>query len=307
MMQLHRLALLRELAARGTIAAVAQALAYTPSAVSQQLHTLEREVGVALLERHGRRVRLTAAGQALVARADEVFEATERARSAALAAADDLAGEVRVGSYASIGATIISRAFRRLADDEPGLALYFHQFEDEGMRELLLGHLDVWIDQQYSVLPTQDTAGLHEQALLTEPVCLAVPADHDRGHRLAAYRERTWAGGSADTDHGRMLHRLTGDAGFAPDLRYVTDDLEVTVQLVAAGVAVAILPRLATARVPEGVVVHPLPGHERRVIALTREASTDQPAVTTVLAALVRAGDEAQEALDPAGLTSKPR
>jgi DNA-binding transcriptional LysR family regulator len=304
MLQLHRLALLRELAARGTIAAVAQALAYTPSAVSQQLHTLEREVGVELLERHGRRVRLTAAGQALVDRADEVFEATERAHNAAVAAADDLAGEVRVGSYASIGATIISRAFRQLGDDEPGIALHFRQFEDEGLRELLLGHLDVWIDQQYSALPPEDTAGLDEQALLTEPVCLAVPTDGDRGHLLGAYRDLTWAGGSADTDHGLLLHRLTGDAGFAPDLRYVTDDLEVTVQLVAAGVAVAILPRLATARVPEGVTVHPLVGHERRVLALTRRASTDQPAVSTVLAALVRAGEAAQEALDPAGLAS---
>lgn len=295
-MQLNRLLLLRELAARGTITAVAEALAYTPSAVSQQLSALERELGVALLQRQGRRVALTAAGQALVDGADEVFHAAERATSAAIAAASSIAGPFHVGSFASVGATVIPRAFAALRRSHPSLELHFSQYEDEGIRELRLGHLDIWIDEHYTVLPGPDSDGLSEHRLLTEPVCLAVPSERDLGPDLAAYRNDTWAGATLEQAFGRLVHRLTGDAGFEPEMRYLTDDLEVTLQLVSAGVAVAVLPRLATARVPGGVTVHPLPDVERHVQAFTRPAAMHWPSVALVLEALTEAGSDVDDA-----------
>lgn len=290
MIQLNRLALLRELAARGTITAVAESLAYTPSAVSQQLSALERDLGVTLLERRGRGVVLTAAGQALADGAAGVFAAAEAATSAAVAAAESLVGPVHVGSFASIGATVIPRAFAALRWREPALQVHFRQFEDEGNRELRLGHLDIWLDQHYTALPGPDAHGLVEHQLFTEPVCLAVPAARDQGPDLAAYREEPWAGGTLDTACGRLLRRLTDEAGFEPEVRYLTDDLEVTLQLVASGVAIALLPRLATARVPVGVSVHALDGVERRMFALTRPAALRRPVVALVLEELVEAG-----------------
>lgn len=293
MLDLHRLTFLRELAARGTVTAVAEALSYTPSAVSQQLSTLEREVGVRLLERQGRRLALTAAGRALVAGADEVFRAAEHATSAAVAAAATLAGPVAVGSFASVGATVVPAAFASLRHSHPALDLRFRQCQDEGLRELQLGALDIWIDQHYTALPGPDVDRLAEHQLLVEPVCIAVPTADDRGPDLAAYRGDAWAGDAPDSACGRLLHRLSGDAGFVPEVRYLTGDLEVISQLVAAGVAVAVLPRLAMTRMPDGVTVHPLPGVERRVVALTRTASTERPAVALVVAELERAGETA--------------
>lgn len=289
MIDLHRLTFLRELAARETITAVAEALAYTPSAVSQQLATLEKEVGVPLLERQGRRVVLTAAGCALVDGADAVFDAVEHATSSARAAGALESGPVHVGSFASVGATVVPAAFAALRRTHPAIELHFRLHQDEGLRELKLGNLDVWIDQHYSILPAPGGDGVTGHELLTEPIYLAVPSTDDRGGDLAAYRDEPWIGARRDTC-GRLLDRLAGDAGFVPELRYVTDDLEGILQFVAAGVAVAILPWLAMSRLPAGVALHPLAGADRRVIAFTRTASRPRPALTLVLDELRRAG-----------------
>lgn len=290
MLDLHRLTFLRELAARGTITAVAEALSYTPSAVSQQLGILEKEVGVPLLERQGRRVVLTAAGRALVDGADDVFAAVERARSSAWDAASLLTGPVHIGSFASVGATVVPAAFAALAVSHPGLELHFRLHDDEGFRQLKLGHLDIWIDNRYSSLPAADSAGADEHLLLTEPVCLAVPSHRDLGADIAAYGNEPWVSNDPGTWCGRLLHQLTSACGFEPDVRFVTDDLEGILQFVAAGIGVAILPRLAMGRLPDGVTVHPLPDVERQVIAFTRQASQLRPALAVVLEALRRAG-----------------
>lgn len=299
MIDLHRLTFLRELAARGTVTAVAEALGYTPSAVSQQLATLEREVGVALLERQGRRVVLTAAGRALVEGAVEVFDAVERAATSAHAAAAVLTGPVHVGAFASVGATVIPTAFAALRDDHPGLELHFRLHEDEGFRQLRLGHLDIWVDQHYTTEPPPCSDGATGHDLLTESVYLAVPSSADRGPDVAAYQDATWAGSHEETACGKLLTRLAGDAGFVPDVRFLTEDLEGCLQFVAAGLGVVVLPRLAVGRLPDGVTVHALPEVERRVIAFTRTASEQRPALALVLEELRRAGARLGE-LSPA-------
>jgi DNA-binding transcriptional LysR family regulator len=287
---LHRLQLLRELDARGTITAVAEALAFTPSAVSQQLRTLERELGMALLERRGRRVVLTAAGVALVAGADEVFGSAERAVAAAAAAAELVGGSVHVGAFTSVGATVIPSAFAALRRAHPTLDLYFSQSQDTGLRELKLGHLDIWIDQHYTLLHRPHDKQVTEHELLTEPIGLAVPALIDSGPELDAYRDQPWIGSPPATACRRLLDRLGHDNAFEPNVEFLTEDPETILQLVAAGLGVAILPRLAIARLPSGVTVHPLDVASRRVLALTRASSTDQPSIAVVLAALLASG-----------------
>lgn len=290
---LHRLRFLREVAARGTMAAAAEALAYTPSAVSQQLAILEKEFGVALLERQGRNVALTPAGRTLVEESEAVFAAAERATVAVEAVAGRVTGPVTVGAFQSAGLRLIPVALVSLRDEFPDLEVRLRQGLNPDLRDLQLGHVDVALDQEYDLLPHTRHGGLDARVLLEEPVFLAVPSDQDAGADLAAYGARTWAGSDTRDECGELLRILSCRAGFEPDVRFHTDDVEVTLQLVAAGTAVAILPRLATYRVPDGVVLHELPGHVRRVVALTRPGSDSRPAIGVVLDHLARAADGA--------------
>lgn len=287
---LHRLQFLREVAARGTMTAAAEALNYTPSAVSQQLATLEKELGTPLLERRGRNVALTPAGRALVQESDAVFAAAERAASAVEVVAGRIAGPIHVGAFQSAGARLVPEAFRGLGEDHPELEVHFRQWTTYGLRELQLGHLDICLDQEYDVLPHRRHEGFDEHVILTEPVFLAVPRDDDAGPAVADYRERVWAMSDMDDECGRLCRLVCSWDGFEPDVRFHTDDLEVILQLVASGLAVGILPRLAAYRVPDEVVLHPIAGAERRVKALTRPEATDRPAVQLVLQHLAKAG-----------------
>lgn len=294
MLDPHRLRLLREVSERGTVTAAAEALGFTPSAVSQQLSVLERELGAPVLERRGRGVVLTAAGAALVATADDVFAALEHAEASAQAAAAVVAGEVVVGGFQSVGATLIPTAFARLAELAPSIDVHFRQFgnNEEGHRELRLGNFDITVDHEFTLLAGRSRHGVNATLLLTEPVYLAVPTGDDRGPDPAAYADRSWAASPPDQMYGELVRTVCQRAGFTPTVRYHTDDLEVIFQLTAAGVAVGVLPRLAAHYVPEGVTLHPLPDTERRVLAFTRHGTEERPAIAVVLDALRRAGEE---------------
>lgn len=290
MIDLRRLGLLREVAARGTITAAAERLGYTTSAVSQQLGVLGTEVGTPVLERQGRNVGLTAAGRALVSGTDAVFAAVERAVSDAHDAASLLVGEVVVGSFQSVGATVVPVAFASVKAVAPELEVHFTQWAEDGLRELRLGHLDICVDHDFELLAPPDTTGVDARTVLTEPVYLCVPASLDRGADPGAYADEIWAASQAGSRYGELVRAICHRAGFEPQVRYHTDDLEVTLQLVAAGVAVGVLPRLAARSVPEDVVLHPIDATRRRLRAYTREGASHRPAIALVLDHLAAAG-----------------
>lgn len=291
MLDLHRLQFLREVASRGTMTAAAEALAYTPSAVSQALSSLERDLGVQLLERQGRRVVLTAAGQALVRESDAVFDAAERAVGAAEAASGAVRGPVHVGAFQSAGARLVPRAFRAVQQRHPDLELHFSHWETQGRRELQLGHLDIYLDQRFELVASPTFEDVVQRTILREPVYLAVPAHADEGPDPAAYRDRSWAA-AADrtTAEHRVVLSICERAGFEPDIRFHVDDLEVVMALVESGLAVGILARLATYRVPDGVTLHRVEGGERRVEAVVRSEALERPAIALVLDELAAAG-----------------
>lgn len=291
MLDLHRLQFLREVASRGTMTAAADALAYTPSAVSQALSSLERDLGVQLLERQGRRVVLTAAGQALVRESDALFDAAERAVGAAEAASGAVRGPVHVGAFQSAGARLVPRAFKAVQERHPDLELHFSHWETQGRRELALGHLDIYLDQRFELVPSPTFEDVVQTTILREPVYLAVPSHADEGPDPAAYRDRSWAA-AADrtTAEHRVVLSICERAGFAPDIRFHVDDLEVVMALVESGLAVGILARLATYRVPDGVTLHRIEGSERRVEAVVRSEALERPAIALVLEELAAAG-----------------
>ena len=176
MLDVRRLGLLRDLAHLGTIAAVAQARAYTPSAVSQQLAALQRDAGVPLLEHAGRRVSLTPAGMSLVRHTETVLAALEAADAGLAAARAGLAGAVRIGAFPSAVQTLLPPALVALGRDHPALELMVTELDPVAVPGALRDRrLDVALVHDYDLVPVEPDPALDSVPLLDETVFLAVP------------------------------------------------------------------------------------------------------------------------------------
>jgi DNA-binding transcriptional LysR family regulator len=285
MLDVRRLRLLCDLARLGTIAAVAEAHTYTPSAVSQQLTALEREAGVALLERTGRRVALTAAGRVLVEHAETVLAALERTSAALAAVATGLSGPLRIGAFPTAVRTLLPAALVTVGGQHPGLELMVTELDPVDVPAALRDRrLDVGLLHDYDVVPVRPDPGLDAVPLLEETVYLAVPAASAAG-RLRDVRDDAWILATAGTlCHSVTLH-VCRAAGFAPRARHHADDFATVLALVAAGQGVSLVPQLAAAQPPAGVRLVPLPTRRRTRIAYRRGAAA-HPAVAAFVAAL---------------------
>jgi DNA-binding transcriptional LysR family regulator len=289
-LDVRRLRVLRELAARGTIAATAEALGYTPPAVSQQLAQLEREAGVALLERNGRRRRLTPAGQELVARTDTILRELEAAEAALARTTTDVAGVLRFAAFPSGHRRLLPAALADLATRHPDLSVTSHEMEPEdSLPALKLAELDVALAQDYPFAPLAPDPALERTHLLDDPIAVALPAERapDGPVDLATLAHEPWIAGREGTFcHAVVLHAARA-AGFEPRLAHLTNDFSVAYAIVAAGGAVGLVPRLA-GDPPPGVALRPALGQRlgRRIYAVVRAGSATRPAVTAMLAAL---------------------
>jgi len=297
MLDVRRLRLLRELHVRGTVTAVAEALAYTPSAVSQQLATLERETGVPLMERHGRRLRLTDAGRQLVEHADAVIGRLELAEAElAEAAGEDVAGRVRIAAFQTAAASLVLPLLAPLHAEHPRLRLELAEMEAEEALELLpRGEVDIAVAEEYDFAPRMRDPSLVFRDVCRDPLVLVLPADHPLAARdpdrvpLAELAGASWASpraGTAFDDAFVRACRVLG--GFEPESRHRTNDTSVLEALVATGEAVALLPSLKRPGRMPGVVVRriaeaPL---DRRVFLAARRGSSGRAALKVVSRAL---------------------
>jgi DNA-binding transcriptional LysR family regulator len=290
MLDLRRLRYLSELARRGTIAEVARAVGYTPSAVSQSLLQLEREAGVTLLERDGRRVRLTPAAHALVARVDRALAELDQAEAELAAEHGTVRGRVVVGAFPSAALGLVIPAALELGERHPDLTIVLREHEPEdGIGLLRSGELDLLVSESYDNADTAPTGGLEVQPLLREPLLLAVPAS-ERSHEpvsLAAYANATWIGGLAGTQYALAVERACLAAGFAPRPDHRADEAAVIEALAGSGLAVGLIPALACSGTPgvRYLEVSPSPP-VRRLQALLRRGASRRPATHAVLAAL---------------------
>lgn len=285
MLELRRLRLLRELHQRGTIAAVADALQFTPSAVSQQLAMLEREAGVPLLERSGRGVRLTDPALVLVEHAEALLERAARAEADLAAAAGTVSGRVRIAGFRSVALRMILPAMEQLAAEAPRLRCEYVESEPEpALPALALGDLDVVIGDEWRDQPWRLPGGLERHLLLRDPVLLALPAGHpDAGAPLAAFADAIWATGHQGLGWEEMTQRTCRrDGGFEPDIRHRTNDATVALALVARGLAVTLVPALVVPDGHPGVVLRPTSA-ERAIYAVTRATDAGRPSVNAVL------------------------
>jgi DNA-binding transcriptional LysR family regulator len=287
MLDIHRLRLLRELSYRHTIAAVARALAYTPSAVSQQLAALEREAGLPLLERTGRQIRLNATARALVAHAEALLDELERAEASLAAARTTLTGSLRIGAFPSATQVILPEVLVRIGREHPGLDLTVADVDPVDATELLrAGGLDAALTHDYDRVPQPQHPALTARIVLTEPMYLASsrpPGNPDAP--VASFADQAWVMGSAGNLCRLATERICHAAGFRPRIRHQVDDFPTVLALVAAGQGMAIVPQLATRQPPPGIVFTRLPD-VRRIQLTHRRGAATQPAITALRTAL---------------------
>lgn len=304
MLDVRRLRLLRELARRETIAAVADAMSYTPSAVSQQLAVLEREAGVPLLERSGRRVVLTPAGEALVGHADAIVERLEQADAELAGVREGLGGPLRIGMFPSAGRTIVPAALARLEREHPRLQPRVTVVDAgrvaDGLRS---GELDVALVHDYDFVPAPPDDTVDTVPLLVEPMYLAF-AGSPEGHLgdtqrpegglrdtttlaelLAPWRAASWITARPGTTGHAMVVRACESAGFTPRIRHHVNEFSAVLSFVEAGQGVSLVPELAVAGAPSAVRLTRLPLHRRSRVACRRGAG-GHPAVAAFVDAL---------------------
>lgn len=285
MLDPRRLRLLCDLSRMKTIAAVAQANAYTPSAVSQQLSALERESGVRLLERTGRGVAFTTAGRVLVEHAETVLAALERTTSALAAVSGGLSGPLRIGAFPTAMRTLLPRALVSLGRRHPGLELMVTELDPVAVPAALLERrLDVGLINDYDVVPAASDSTLDSVPLLEEKVFLAVP-EAASIQSLAGSRDAAWIlAGPGTLCHTVTLH-VCRAAGFVPHARHHADDFVTVLALVAAGQGVSLVPELATGDAPPGIRLIPLPTRRRTRIAC-RIGAASHPAIDAFIEAM---------------------
>ena len=297
MLNVARLKVLSEVAHRGSISAAAVALDYTQSAISQQIAALESETGLMLLERHPRGVTLTAAGQTLVGHAEGILARLEAAEEALDAISGLRGGHLRMASFPSAGATLMPRAIASFRSSWPEVELSLVEGEpEEIVPRLRGGELDLALLFEFdgeSLLGERMT----RVELLEDPMFLALPRDH----RLAA-RERlqlgdlareAWVQTSQESPCALHVVRCCHAAGFEPNVAFESDDYQTVQGLVASGVGVALIPRMALSGVREDIAVRTLAdGPVRSVIAATPASARLVPAAGAMLGILETLGAE---------------
>ena len=301
MLELRRLRLLRELKERGTIAAVADALQFTPSAVSQQLAMLEREAGVQLLERAGRGVRLTDPALVLVDHADALLERAALAEAELAAAAGRIAGRGRIAGFQSVLLRLALPAIEALAREAPRLRCEVLEAEPEqALPELALGEVDLVLGDEWQHQPLVLPAGLERHELHREPVHLVLPARHPvaRRHKeavpLGELADEAWTTGHTGMAWEELTQRTCRElGGFDPDIRHRSNDATVSLALVARGLAVTLLPEFPMSARRPGLALRAIAERpvSRAIFAVTRAADAARPSTQALLAAVRREAD----------------
>jgi len=293
-MDLRRLRFLREFQERGTLGAVAAALAYSPSTVSQQLAQLEKEVGTDLFEKAGRGLRLNDSGRLLAEHARVLLAAAEAAEADLAALSGDIRGTVRAGALQSAARRLLIPALVAVGAAHPAIRVEISELElEQALPGVRLGAADLVIGDEYDGHPRPRPAGLRFTPLLEEPLRIVLPAAHRLAASpgpvaLAALRDEVWTASAEGTGHHAMVIgtcRALGD--YEPDLRHRSNDADVQLELVRAGAAVALLPPLTLPAGDPALAVRAVAGTtlRRRLVAVTRD-TPPTPALTAFHAAV---------------------
>ncbi|NLG46277.1 LysR substrate-binding domain-containing protein [Gordonia sp. (in: high G+C Gram-positive bacteria)] len=272
---LHRLKLLRELRHRGTVTAVADALHYSASAVSQQLAQLEREAQTPLFQRHGRRIVLTEAGRVLADHSEDILDAVESAGNAIESLRGGSTATLHVGVWASVATGLLPTGLALLADRAPALGVRTVELEPEsGFDAVRDGSLDLSFVIDYSnyVMPRVRT--LERTTVAVERMWIAAAAGTFGGEpmELVELAARGWILSDPRSHFGRAVRLVCREAGFEPDVQHTVGEQSTALALAAAGLGVTLVSDLGAHELPDGVELTPLAGHFQRNLSLTYRA-----------------------------------
>jgi DNA-binding transcriptional LysR family regulator len=291
-----------ELRRRGTITAAAEALGYTPGGVSQQLSALERASGVKLLRRVGRRVELTDAGLALVGHAQRMLDIEAEAVAALERSAPDVAGELRVGLFATAAAEILPVMLARTRDRHPRLSVRSREMDvDDVYDAVASGAVDLAVGLDYPDVPIPRDPSLQVARLYRERFSLAVPAGSMTGVHLIGLSETAslgWILPAEQSHYGLAIRTACRRAGVEPQLRHEVTDTAASLALVEAGIGVSMVTDLMLRLRPSRFDVIPLAENfERHIVAIVRSSTQSRPSVAALLGVLRELADD-----DAAGL-----
>lgn len=283
MLDLHRLMLLREVRQHGTMSAAARELAYSHSAISQQLALLEREAGVVLLEKVGRNVKLTSAGEELVRNSEAIFAAVERAESDLAKAHSRPQGVVTVAAFATISRIVLPKALAMLARHVPGLEVRLRLADpDQAARQLVARQVDAVLTDSYPGTPSSG-GGLDATVLGDDPVRAYLP-DPIMDGDLEQLRRVPWIMEPLASGSTQWALRVCRERGFEPIVAHESADLLFHLRLVEQGLAAAFLPDMvlqeAGSRLSPSTWL-PVDQH-RSILFLVRSGSQDSPPLVAI-------------------------
>ncbi|MEU5954141.1 LysR family transcriptional regulator [Streptomyces sp. NPDC047525] len=299
-MDLRRLSALRELDRRGSLAKTAEAMHLTPSAVSQQLTALARELGVPLIERKGRGVRLTGQARVVLQHADVIAAQLERARAELAAWGEGRRGTLTIGGFSSAISGLLPAALKGLSETHPDIDIAVVESEPPDLfTSLDAGDIDIAVAVDFAAAPPFTDRRYVRTPLLTDILDIALPA----GHRLAdlpqvPLRELAadpWIVGDARSCCGAVTRSVCAAGGFTPEIRHAVNDWQSLAALVEAGAGVALVPRLVQPLHRPGVTLRAPEGDApvRHVFAAVRTGAENDPVLTATLAHLTAAARHA--------------
>jgi len=290
----RRLHVLRMVAACGTVTGAAEALHYTPSAVSQQLRTLSKDLGVDLVVQDGRRIRLTPAARVLVERADDLFSTWEQIRGEIASADIEGSGTVRLCGFSTAAASLLPSVAASIHAAHPRCRVRIIEAEPKECFDLLLAdEADVAVVVATSTIPATTDPRFEQHDLLEDPLDLLVAATHrlasEDSVRLGDLAEEAWVMDRPGRPYHQLLQAACVAAGFSPAVEHIATEWDTGAALVAADLGIALIPRLAHLPTGYPIVRIPLKGNpspSRHILTGIRRGSAQQPLIALALATL---------------------
>jgi DNA-binding transcriptional LysR family regulator len=300
MLDVRRMRVLREVAAQGSFSAAAEALNFTQSAVSQHVAALERESGATLVRRNSRGVTLTDAGRALVAHADAIIARIECAEEELADIAGLRGGRLRLACFQSAGATLVPRAVAAFHERHPSVELSMVEAEpDEACARMKSGEIDLALVYDVAAIPGMLEPEFELTHLLDDPYDAILPAGHALAERnrlrLGDLAGEPWIASTDAAGCRRITERSCEEAGFSPRVAFEVDETLAAQALVAAGVGVTLLPRLALTTLHPGVVSRRLAkAPTRRIWSARTRSEYQSPASEAMLQILQDVAEDFQ-------------
>ncbi|MFE0132030.1 LysR family transcriptional regulator [Streptomyces sp. NPDC059037] len=295
-MDLRRLSALRELDRRGSLAKTAEAMHLTPSAVSQQLTALSRELGVPLIERQGRGVRLTGQARVVLQHADAIAAQLERARAELAAWGQGQRGTLTIGAFSSAISGLLPAAMTTLSSTHPHISISVVEAEPPDLfTRLDAGEIDIAVAVDFAQAPPFTDRRYTRTPLLTDILDIALPAKHRLAHLpripLRELATDPWIVGDARSCCGAVTRSVCAAGGFTPEIRHAVNDWQSLAALVEAGSGVALIPRLLQPLHRPGLVLRTPEGDPpvRHVFAAIRSGAEQDPVLTATLTHLTQA------------------